>query len=69
MSARLAADVPAGSDAVHARLELPSRRVRVAQLIGAALAGAAAAWAAPGWITPLLFATAMLAGISSLWSP
>jgi hypothetical protein len=61
---------PAAADArLGSRIELPASRARAVQLGAAAAAGAGAAWIAPGWATPLLFFTAMLAGISSLWSP
>lgn len=53
----------------HQRLRLPAAPVRVIQLVVAAAAGVAAAGLSPGAETALVLCLALLAGVSSLWSP
>jgi hypothetical protein len=54
---------------VRRHLGLPRAPVRAVQLGVAALAGGAAAAASPGAETALVLTLALLAGVSSLWSP
>jgi hypothetical protein len=64
MSTRTATPAPA-----YEQLRLPAAPVRLVQLVAAAAAGAGGAQLLPEAETALVLGLALLAGVSSLWSP